>query len=537
MGSTKQSESRLNLTDPVIPVRVAIGVTGHRKLENHSALSVAIQSSIKYVRQMIPPLKRTPLLLCILSPLAEGADRLVAKEIIKIPGSILEVVLPLQKDDYIQDFETVESKAEFEELISKASNVKILTSKGGRAEAYEQVGRYIVDQCDVLIALWDGEEASGKGGTQEIVQYARDTKCPLVWIHTKDPIQITVEPGRSLSVRSLHSLDDYNSERVKASKYEKQFKKAIEFFTENAERAGLPFDRYYPILEYILQHYIRIDILALRYQHWHYRVESLLYTMAFTAVFIASFQNIFLPKYRIILVSEVVLMLGILAIIAISNRQKWHNKWIDYRFLAERLRSSLFLALADIEIQTLRPPRHLSLAYSPEDWMIIAFFSIWRRRPRLAEPEPYQFKSLESFILKAWIQDQIHYHESTKKRHYRRYLSMNVTSYVMFGLTILVTILFIVNISPFDNFLSFAATVFPAIAASITAIQTQRDYLRNSMRSSEMARHLEEIRAKMMATEEHSDFLELLKETEETMLHENEDWRVVVRFHTPEIPI
>ena len=38
-----------------------------------------------------------------------------------------------------------------------------------------------------------------------------------------------------------------------------------------------------------------------------------------------------------------------------------------------------------------------------------------------------------------------------------------------------------------------------------------------------------------MTANDYKDFLELLKESEKIMLHENEDWRVVVRFHTQEV--
>ena len=520
-----------------IPARIVIGVTGHRKLDNIPSLTNDIQAALEKVRQMVPPLPHTPLLLTILSPLAEGADRLVVREVLKFPKAVLEVVLPLEQDIYMQDFETTESKTEFEELISQANSIKILPSKGQRNQAYERVGRYIIDQCDVLIALWDGEQAAGRGGTQEIVQYARDTKCPLIWIQTKKPKQVTLELGRGLNTKSLHNLDVYNSEALNTVRYKKQLKKLGEFFEDANDSAKLPFDRLHSTLEYFLHRYVRTDILALRYQHLHYRAETLVYTLASGAVIIAALQTIFMPQRRIILIFEVVLMLAILAIVGVNRWQRWHNKWIDYRFLAERFRSALFMALANIDIETLRPPRHLSLAYSPKDWMVTAFFSVWNQRPRLERADSSLFERLRSFVGEAWIQDQIRYHDSTRKRHYKRYSRMTVASYTMFGLTICVTLLLIINLGRLETFLAFAATVFPAIAASITAIRTQRDYLRNSMRSAEMLGHLEEIRGKIIAAQDSSSFYYLLKEAEEIMLHENEDWRVVVRFHKPEVPV
>ena len=83
--------------------------------------------------------------LCVLSPLAEGADRLVAKEVLKVPEAMLEVVLPLEKDGYMRDFETPESKEEFEGLLSQAESIKVLPPRFSRTEVYGQAGYYVVD--------------------------------------------------------------------------------------------------------------------------------------------------------------------------------------------------------------------------------------------------------------------------------------------------------------------------------------------------------------------------------------------------------
>jgi CTP synthase (UTP-ammonia lyase) len=51
-----------------------------------------------------------------------------------------------------------------------------------RKKAYEIVGHHVVNHCDVLIALWDGRPSRGRGGTAEIVAYAREKKCPMLII-------------------------------------------------------------------------------------------------------------------------------------------------------------------------------------------------------------------------------------------------------------------------------------------------------------------------------------------------------------------
>ena len=95
----------------------------------------------------------------ILSSLAEGADRLVTHEVLKIPNSQLEAVLPFGEKDYIRDFKDPKSKLAFKELLSRAHHVLQLPPATTRSEGYAQAGRYVVDHCDVLIALWDGKAA------------------------------------------------------------------------------------------------------------------------------------------------------------------------------------------------------------------------------------------------------------------------------------------------------------------------------------------------------------------------------------------
>ena len=123
------------------------------------------------------------------------------------PESDIEVVLPFAKDDYMQDFETEESRQEFEELYRKSKKPIVLKNKlpvgalstieqtAARNRAYEDVGRYVVTHCDVLIALWDGKPSRGKGGTAEIVAYAREKKRPLIIISTENPENIIIEKG------------------------------------------------------------------------------------------------------------------------------------------------------------------------------------------------------------------------------------------------------------------------------------------------------------------------------------------------------
>jgi hypothetical protein len=193
-----------------IPGCLVIGVTGHRKLADEARLAAKIDAVLDEITAQ-PPGERasqeaagsrprshgtglpmaigrgegrneTPVRLVALSPLAEGADRLVAERVLAREGSELEVVLPLDEVDYEADFKTDASRAEFRALLARARTVHWMSRAPSRNEAYAAAGRYVVDHCDVMIAVWDGRAANGPGGTADIVAYARERGTRLVMI-------------------------------------------------------------------------------------------------------------------------------------------------------------------------------------------------------------------------------------------------------------------------------------------------------------------------------------------------------------------
>ena len=111
----------------------------------------------------------------------------------------------------MQDFETEESRQEFEELYQKSQKPIVLKNNlsagafstiertEARNKAYEDAGRYVVTHCDILIALWDGRPSRGRGGTAEIVAYAREEKRPLIIISTENLEHIVIGKGRKIN--------------------------------------------------------------------------------------------------------------------------------------------------------------------------------------------------------------------------------------------------------------------------------------------------------------------------------------------------
>jgi hypothetical protein len=114
------------------------------------------------------------------SPLAEGADRVAADEALKLSYQ-LKAPLPFAPDEYESDFpDTVN---EFRRLLLQADSVVLDGARGDYEErSYEAVGRFVVNNSDLLIAVWDGEPAKGRGGTGDIVELAVELGVRVVHV-------------------------------------------------------------------------------------------------------------------------------------------------------------------------------------------------------------------------------------------------------------------------------------------------------------------------------------------------------------------
>jgi hypothetical protein len=191
-----------------IPFRLTIGVTGHRELKNEEELRETVQRVIDQILQSVPGTLQTKVRLCVLTPLAEGADRLVAEEVLRRDQDVfLKVILPFVLSDYLEDFTTEASREEFTRLLSKDRSPLSLRKiplrdefppellPAARRQAYEDVGRYIVRHSDVMIALWEEDLKGGQGGTARTVDYAREVNCPVYVINPNRPSEFRMIRG------------------------------------------------------------------------------------------------------------------------------------------------------------------------------------------------------------------------------------------------------------------------------------------------------------------------------------------------------
>ena len=103
-------------------------------------------------------------------------------------------MLPLEKYDYLSDFASSESKDEFLRLLAGADEVIERPTQAERDQAYDAAGTFICGQTDVLIAVWDGQDARGQGGTATLVAKARELGLPIAWVHADSGKPGALEP-------------------------------------------------------------------------------------------------------------------------------------------------------------------------------------------------------------------------------------------------------------------------------------------------------------------------------------------------------
>jgi len=156
---------------------LTIGVTGHRNIDEKShCLRKAVGAAVDEVIGEF-----NPAALVVLSPLADGSDRLVAREALKRKAARLVVPLPMPQKDYETDFPN--SVRPFRALLRRASGIiqAPLPKQGSAWQSYSKsrdhqyawAGAYTARHCHVLIAIWDGEPPRGIGGTAHVIRWFR----------------------------------------------------------------------------------------------------------------------------------------------------------------------------------------------------------------------------------------------------------------------------------------------------------------------------------------------------------------------------
>jgi hypothetical protein len=368
---------------------LVVGVTGHRDLVPAELPGIRgrVREFLMHLHSEYPDRD-----LVMLTPLAEGADRLVAEEALEL-GLPVTVVLPLARALYVEDFRTAESRSQFDRLCASATDLFELPLTAGntpgfvedhgpnRARQYAQLGVFLSAHCHILLALWDGRESTEIGGTAQVVRFHQDDVMPgfaprsaasrltladdesdLVYhvVCSRNRPGHTPAPGLEPLDCAWYTRDDAEPRtRELPAKYRQIFDRTAEFNADVLRHveaiardgypllprdppAGLP-----PGLRDIDELYTASDWLAIHFQRrtlWTLRaVHGLILLIGVVYVTYTD-----LSADRLLLFSLVALMVAAVLIGFAASRGAWQRKYLDYRALAEGLRVQFYWAAAGV---------------------------------------------------------------------------------------------------------------------------------------------------------------------------------------------
>jgi len=665
-GNKNQQKTTTN--PPRAPLVLRIGVTGHRLEPDNISQEKrkrtvpnigVIQTTIKEVLEVIQvsfkgvaetsdhlfDLMSTGVsqlgggTLRIVSGLASGADQWVANEAIGL-GFELQSILPFERDEFLKDF-TVQSDAEtYLDLLGKSNAILELDGKVGIDSAnkrkpeslsYEAVGRALLNQADLLIAIWDGLPAQGQGGTGQVVNDALQCGIPVVWIPWNSPtefqlygpswrllknpadtmgdkdrltamIQELLLPpaenhhgdvlGRNLRMEYFKEDQKHGNPQLGMWQlfrhlvcgtifYQGGAKKVIEAFCvvnfEDAERIKsqeywtmksqteelkYPFDEKIRtwVNERYSKHYAWANGLSMYYGDLHRSSFLLNYLFGALAVFLALVciaKGISGKVQTGWILSELFVIIGILALTYRGHQKRWHQRWIDYRTLAERLRVARCLILLGGGSPQVVYEGHLTSYGNPSNtWMSWHYRAIERAAgiPSVLYTKDY-LKSCQEFWRDRLIQGQIGYHKESFERFKKMDRRLHKTGDSLFIATLIACMIHLADIwlanDPRFNWMpditggvmTMFCAFLPALGAAFAAIRSHGELQRLAQRSKAMEETLSHLKLDLASVPITGHSLNSQKlryqadRVSDLMTSEMLDWRVVFQDRPLGLPV
>jgi hypothetical protein len=158
-------------------VRLRVGVTGHqrRKGADWSWVEAELGRELSAHASSLEGW----------TSLAAGADQIFARVVLQLGGALVAVV-PIR--NYERFFATPDQLGEYHRLLSRCIRTVQLDAPDS-GQAFVAAGHRIVDECQQMLAVWDGLPARSPGSTGDVVKYARTLQRPITIL---DPITRTV---------------------------------------------------------------------------------------------------------------------------------------------------------------------------------------------------------------------------------------------------------------------------------------------------------------------------------------------------------
>lgn len=584
---------------PRPPLALTIGITGHRKIApgQSAPIGAALDRLFARIAARVTAIgaanadvfANTEPDLTLVSPLAEGADQIAAEAALRA-GFRLQALQPFAADEYRKDFAGT-ALEKFDELLAKADRVCALpATRALGPRGYILAGEVTIAQADILVAIWDGAEARGPGGTADIVELAIRRATPVIHLHSEDEAsagiiwsgfdEIASEylrrddiVPRPLDSAALDVLIDglvappygaglpvFLTERertqrwrvewpmmlammgvqmpsrraLRASGYADAAAEDWQRYREGTEPCCGPLDR----MERLESSFAWADGLAQHYAHVFRSGVVLNFAGAALAV-ILSLLAFPLPGLKEpLLVAELLTIGAVIANTWFGTRQEWHRRWLDYRFLAEQLRplrSLKLLGAGSITVQ---------VRIAPQRWTHWYAQAIWRTLGVPLTLTPAAHAELTEQVASLELDGQVAYHRATAHRMHTLDHRLHLLGMTLFILTILIgagTLVGLVfaysYVKPVATLLGMLSAALPTLGAAIFGIRAAGDFAGTAARSRDTATHLAHIAGMLRRSgTDHGVAARSAEEAAATMLADLAEWRTSYRHRKLAIP-
>jgi hypothetical protein len=539
-------------------IALRIGVTGHRDLAaRYGQAAWELDRTVKRLLGAIAAgaaaaggkeageeaYASSPPHLRLLSSLAEGADRLVAEASAAF-GCRLLAVLPFPEPVYEEDFEPP-SRTAFRALLARAhAEEGIVALDGGRGayvgeHSYGAAGRFIVRNCDLLIAVWEYGRRGGFGGTADTIEYALRYDLPVIWIPADAPAEPRLLDGPFALVGKPPAADDVEAavrDRVagllrpplwrpladrhraalvrwwralpyrRGSPYRQflaegspqprglagSYRLFLSFFAAPLSKPGEAAARPPPpeapasigaaALRRIGE---RCDGLALYYSACHRSAFLGIYLFAALALTLAILEIAYPAMEGVGGLGEVVSLFLIAALVLCDRLRRWHDRWIDYRSIAEVLRQTAHLSALGRALPA-RAVLQLTRQPAPEprasDWTAWYLQAVLRQVPPPAARYDRQYLDrVRAAFVDDLIEGQIAYYQRTGET--ARRVSEFLTRYglLAFALTIVLGLLKLALLPAGGRewlvpLLALLAAILPVASAAFMGLRAQAEF-------------------------------------------------------------
>jgi hypothetical protein len=493
----------LSAHPPKPRLALSVGIIGHRPNRLAHEAREAVNAGIAEVLQAVGEAVRLAreryagvfandsTALTLFSALAEGADRMAAHAALE-GGFTLSAVLPFVADEYERDFEDEASRVEFRELLARCAGATAFCgNRHNEGLAYETAGATIIDNADIVLAVWDGGASAGRGGTTALLERAATAGVPILHVDAAGRVPTRVlwpllaavplpcseleeVPSFSLArlaevidqllrpptnaagaLRLRRFLDESRRPRGWRLEDSQLFSLAGSRKRTTPEQCSAPFaellhqaspdsagpahDARERALAHLAAAFGWADALGARYARYFRGAYLLNLTLAALAVLMAVSSlvavEVWHEKKWPFVLAEVVFVLVVIANTTTGRRKDWHGWWLETREVAEGMRAGLPLWwLAQ---------KSKAFAAADPSWMH------WYARAHFRaaglptgvfdEPRCAAIKR----ALAGFVEEQCRYHTATAHRLHGREHRLERMGEVLFGLTLVTAVTYL----------------------------------------------------------------------------------------------